>query len=197
MQMPQWYQRRLVTISVECAFNHRAPYAMYCFCRLSGLTWVAWACIAAYGKCALIRIGDQPPLQWHGRGASKIYYLRYLQDVPLNSKHTEAQFSQLDKFVALTCITCIGAQTSRLGNFCVYTDDDRTDYPPSPPCACLWGYKPWCSQPLHIGVAEVLQKGGMQNFVQKPCKYSASLSQAQMKFANYVVRLLCQEPQCY
>ena len=55
-------QRRLVTISVECAFNYRAPYAMYCFCWLSGLTWVAWACTAAYGKCALIRIGDQPPL---------------------------------------------------------------------------------------------------------------------------------------
>ena len=66
-----WLQRRrLVTISVECAFNYRAPYAMYCFCSyamycfcwLSGLIWVAWACIAAYGKRALIRIHDQPPL---------------------------------------------------------------------------------------------------------------------------------------
>ena len=55
-------QMRLVTISVECAFNHLAPYAMYCFCCLSGLTWIAWVCIAAYGKCALIRIGNQPPL---------------------------------------------------------------------------------------------------------------------------------------
>ena len=27
-----------------------------------GKTWVAWACIAAYGKRALIRICDQPPL---------------------------------------------------------------------------------------------------------------------------------------
>ena len=26
------------------------------------MTWVAWACIAAYGKYALIKIGDQPPL---------------------------------------------------------------------------------------------------------------------------------------
>ena len=35
---------------------------MYCFCWLSGLTRVAWACIATYGKCALIRIGDLHPL---------------------------------------------------------------------------------------------------------------------------------------
>ena len=27
-----------------------------------GLTWVAWAYIAAYGEWALIRISDQPPL---------------------------------------------------------------------------------------------------------------------------------------
>ena len=32
------------------------------FCQLSGLTWVAWAYIAANGKCVLIRICDQPPL---------------------------------------------------------------------------------------------------------------------------------------
>ena len=52
-------QRRLVTISVEGAFNYHAPYAMYYFCWLNGLTWVVWAC----------RIGDQPPLmtdiQWN------------------------------------------------------------------------------------------------------------------------------------
>ena len=37
---------------------------MYCFCRLSELTWVVWAYmyIATYGKHTLIRIGDQPPL---------------------------------------------------------------------------------------------------------------------------------------
>jgi hypothetical protein len=28
----------------------------------SGLTWVAWAYIASYGKRALIRIREQPPL---------------------------------------------------------------------------------------------------------------------------------------
>ena len=33
-----------------------------CFCWLSRLTWVLWAHIAAYGKCTLIRIHDQPPL---------------------------------------------------------------------------------------------------------------------------------------
>ena len=27
-----YVQRRLVTIFTECAFNYRAPYAMYCFC---------------------------------------------------------------------------------------------------------------------------------------------------------------------
>ena len=62
MLMYPCIHRRLVTISVVCTFNHRAPYAMYCFCWLSGLTWVVWACIAAYGKRALIRIRDQPPL---------------------------------------------------------------------------------------------------------------------------------------
>ena len=56
-------QRRLVRTSMEYAFNYHAPYTMYCFCRLSRLTWVGWACIAAYGKCALIKIGDQPPLR--------------------------------------------------------------------------------------------------------------------------------------
>ena len=45
-----------------CILYH-ASYAMYCFCWLGGLTWVVWAYIAAYGKHALIRIRDQPPLR--------------------------------------------------------------------------------------------------------------------------------------
>ena len=57
-------QRRLVMIFAECAFNYHAPLAMYCFCWFSGLTWVAWVYIAAYGKCALIRIHDQLPLTY-------------------------------------------------------------------------------------------------------------------------------------
>ena len=59
-------RRRLVIIFAECAFYYRTSYAMYCFCWLSGLTWVAWAYIAAYGKCALIRICDQSPLVCEG-----------------------------------------------------------------------------------------------------------------------------------
>ena len=49
-------------IFVECAFNCHAPYVMYYFCRISGLSWVVWAYIAVYGEQALLRIGDQPPL---------------------------------------------------------------------------------------------------------------------------------------
>ena len=60
-----WRQRRLVIIFAECAFYYRTSYyAMYCFCLLSGLTWVAWVYIAAYGKRTLIRIHGQPPLTW-------------------------------------------------------------------------------------------------------------------------------------
>ena len=50
---------------------------MYCFCWLSGLTRVAWACIATYGKCALIRIGDLHPLvEW------KISLVQNFVDLP-------------------------------------------------------------------------------------------------------------------
>ena len=43
-------------------FYYCASYAVYCFCWLNGLIWVAWAYIAAYGKYALIRIRDQSSL---------------------------------------------------------------------------------------------------------------------------------------
>jgi hypothetical protein len=49
---------------------------MYCFCWLSGLTWVAWAYIAAYGKRALIRIRDQPPLHQSLLNYICQYYVR-------------------------------------------------------------------------------------------------------------------------
>ena len=48
------HPRKLVTISVECAFNCRTPNAMYCFCWLSGLTGVARAYISSYGSRVLI-----------------------------------------------------------------------------------------------------------------------------------------------
>ena len=54
-------QRRLVMTFVECILNYRALCDVW-FCWLSGLTWVVWVYFAAYGKCTLIRIGDQPPL---------------------------------------------------------------------------------------------------------------------------------------
>ena len=61
--VPPQTLRRLVTIFAECIFNYHAPYyARYYFCWLSGLTWVVWEYIAAYGKHSPIRIRDQSPL---------------------------------------------------------------------------------------------------------------------------------------
>ena len=56
------YSTKYFKGSWNFSFNYHAPYAMHCFCWLSGLTRVAWAYNAAYDKRALIRINDQPPL---------------------------------------------------------------------------------------------------------------------------------------